>query len=423
MISKLAGEKRFASVVAKRLQSLGALTHGDRRATESRDLSGFHIDPKYSKPALETVMNVMLEMENSPIPAPEGWTDGKQFFADVRTSMVGVGLLNYNKQMKSYTMEKDTIPITRFLNRVLGMKVRVQNGLFEYFAETMDAYIRHAKRTGRYDQGIMDYNEESASMQVLERYVYELPGEQEDGDQIKRVELQTISVERGIDWEHALRIYGESNDDEEGFYESHRETTVNVGILLAIKDKSMQKSYSGSIFQIYKPNTGSMNKHETLSSLKERFRKVSPTAPKTKEHWNIIYTMSEHSCMHKIWYNKCSRSTKALQCDFGQRNIRNNILSGNILTIWNVIEAVMPANSSKLQIVRLNRKDGNRYVGISIPPGSVDSLMKRLEDQQKISQYQQDEKEAAREAELGELSTIYDDDTDDADDQDVSCLD
>lgn len=46
LISELAGEKRFASTVAKRLESLGALTHGDRRATESRDLSRFNIDNK-----------------------------------------------------------------------------------------------------------------------------------------------------------------------------------------------------------------------------------------------------------------------------------------------------------------------------------------------------------------------------------------
>lgn len=47
LISDLAGERRFASTVAKRLESLGALTHGDRRATEMRDLSQFNIDNKY----------------------------------------------------------------------------------------------------------------------------------------------------------------------------------------------------------------------------------------------------------------------------------------------------------------------------------------------------------------------------------------
>ena len=49
LISDLAGERRFASTVAKRLESLGALTHGDRRATETRDLSQFNIDNKYGK--------------------------------------------------------------------------------------------------------------------------------------------------------------------------------------------------------------------------------------------------------------------------------------------------------------------------------------------------------------------------------------
>lgn len=46
LISELSGEQRFASIVAKRLESLGALTHGDRRATESRDLSKYNVDTK-----------------------------------------------------------------------------------------------------------------------------------------------------------------------------------------------------------------------------------------------------------------------------------------------------------------------------------------------------------------------------------------
>ena len=56
LISALSGEQRFASIVAKRLESLGALTHGDRRATESRDLSKYNLDTKFGHQALEITL-------------------------------------------------------------------------------------------------------------------------------------------------------------------------------------------------------------------------------------------------------------------------------------------------------------------------------------------------------------------------------
>ena len=46
--------------MAKRLESLGALTHGDRRATESRDLSKYNFDNKYGRTALELVLKSVL---------------------------------------------------------------------------------------------------------------------------------------------------------------------------------------------------------------------------------------------------------------------------------------------------------------------------------------------------------------------------
>lgn len=71
LISNLAGERRFASVIAKRLETLGALLHGDRRASESRDLSQFNIDTNYGKDALEKVlMSVVNERPMTNVPPP-----------------------------------------------------------------------------------------------------------------------------------------------------------------------------------------------------------------------------------------------------------------------------------------------------------------------------------------------------------------
>lgn len=45
--------------------------------------------------------------------------------------------------------------INKFLNRILGLEVHLQNTLFRYFNETMEALIKQAKRSGRYDSGII----------------------------------------------------------------------------------------------------------------------------------------------------------------------------------------------------------------------------------------------------------------------------
>lgn len=45
--------------------------------------------------------------------------------------------------------------IGKFLNRILGMEVQQQNALFQYFSDTLSAVIQNAKKTGRYDMGIL----------------------------------------------------------------------------------------------------------------------------------------------------------------------------------------------------------------------------------------------------------------------------
>lgn len=45
--------------------------------------------------------------------------------------------------------------ISKFLNRLLGLPTTVQNAMFDYFNTNLTAIILEAKRSGRWDMGIL----------------------------------------------------------------------------------------------------------------------------------------------------------------------------------------------------------------------------------------------------------------------------
>ena len=45
--------------------------------------------------------------------------------------------------------------MSRFLNRILGVEVELQNRLFAYLMKTLSLVIQQAKRSGRWDEGIL----------------------------------------------------------------------------------------------------------------------------------------------------------------------------------------------------------------------------------------------------------------------------
>lgn len=91
----------------------GALTHGDRRATESRDLSSFNIDTKYGRMALESTMKTMMGYEHPIVPPPDDYKG--DFFSDIQNALVGVGIIL--KEDSIYQLDKDYNNMSKFLNR------------------------------------------------------------------------------------------------------------------------------------------------------------------------------------------------------------------------------------------------------------------------------------------------------------------
>ncbi|XP_077149319.1 protein strawberry notch homolog 1 isoform X2 [Ranitomeya variabilis] len=368
LISELAGEQRFASIVAKRLESLGALTHGDRRATETRDLSRFNFDNKYGRNALEIVMKSIVSLDSPLVSSPPDYPG--DFFKDVRQGLIGVGLINVEDRSGILTLDKDYNNIGKFLNRILGMEVHQQNALFQYFSDTLNAVIQNAKKNGRYDMGILDLGSGDEKVRKAEVKKFLTPGYSTSG----HVELYTISVERGMSWEDATRIWAEQIGPEDGFYLS-LQIRNNKKTAVLVKEINPKKK----LFLVYRPNTGKQLKLETLSELRKKYKKV--TSDDAFSHWKEQYTSSADICTHAYWRGNCKKASLGLVCEIGLRCRTYYVLCGSVLSVWTKVEGVLASVSGtnvKMQIVRLRTEDGQRIVGLIIPANCVSSLVALL---------------------------------------------
>ncbi|XP_071393912.1 protein strawberry notch homolog 1 [Centroberyx affinis] len=366
LISELAGEQRFASIVAKRLESLGALTHGDRRATETRDLSRFNFDNKYGRNALEIVMKSIVKLD-SPLVSPPSDFEG-DFFKEIQSGLIGVGLINVEDRTSTLSLDKDYNNIGKFLNRILGMEVQQQNALFQYFADTLGAVIQEAKRNGRYDMGILDLGSGDEKVKKVDCKKFLTPGYTTSG----HVELYTVSVERGMAWEEATHAWAEQSGPDDGFYVQVRN---NKKTAILVKEVNTKKR----LFLVYRPNTGKQLKLETYTDIKKKCKKV--LSEDAKQHWIDQYKSSAKICSHAYWRGNCKKASVGLQCEIGLRCRTYYVLCGSVLSVWTKVENVLASVSGtnvKMQIVRLRTEDGQRIVGLIIPANCVSPLINIL---------------------------------------------
>ncbi|CAI4232290.1 unnamed protein product [Auanema sp. JU1783] len=371
LISELAGEKRFASIVAKRLESLGALTHGDRRATESRDLSQFNLDNKYGRYALDVLLRTVVAAAPPLIPAPE-YKPG-DFFADMRLYMEGVGLLS-RLDNGQYVIEREAATIPKFLNRILGLPVHAQNALFGYFTDIVSELIKQAKHDGTYDMGIMDLGTGGDQVRKLETRVF--LGRMEKGS--FRVEIHKIGVERGVSWEDAFAIYHEHNVGEDGFYVSTSSGRKTASLVYGIGKKRLETG--ARLYAITRPSTGRSPKLETYSELSKRFTKVTPD--EAKQVWLDQYDGANQMCQHSFVHGKCRNEQSGVYCEVGRRTRTYFVLSGSVLSVWPVVEDVLSGKdrrASRMQVIRVRTDQDQKIVGLLVLPQFVRNLVTQLE--------------------------------------------
>ncbi|XP_060038209.1 protein strawberry notch homolog 2 [Erinaceus europaeus] len=346
----------------------GALTHGDRRATESRDLSKYNFENKYGKRALSCVLATVQSHADSPVPLPRGYPGGDAaFFRDMKQGLLSVGIGGRESRSGGLDMEKDC-SITKFLNRILGLEVHKQNALFQYFSDTFDHLIDRDKKEGKYDLGILDLAPGVDEIYEESQQVFQTPGHPQDG----QVVLYKVTVDRGLRWEQAFAKSLELTGPHDGFYLSYKARGNQPSCLLAEQNR-------GKLFTVYKPNIGRQSQLETHDSLGRRFHQVP--AEEAREHWENSFNFSLTQCSHVAWNRQCRLAQEGRECSQGLRLRHHYVLCGALLRVWGRVAAVMAevTGSNHLQIVRLKTKDQKKQVGIKVPEVCVRRVLRELQ--------------------------------------------
>ena len=137
-------EKRFLSTIARRLDTLGAITRGQRQ-TGGQGLfrPEDNLESQYGRDALRQLYTLLAR----------GKVDGCSLgrFEDA----TGLKLMDANG------LRNDLPPITTFLNRLLALTIDLQNVLFTAFEQLLTARIEGAVASGTYDVGLETLRAES----------------------------------------------------------------------------------------------------------------------------------------------------------------------------------------------------------------------------------------------------------------------
>ena len=298
-------EKRFLSTIARRLDTLGAITRGQRQ-TGGQGLfrPEDNLESPYARDALRQLYVLIYA--------------GKVEQCSLATfeSMTGLSLTDGSGCLKD-----ELPPITTFLNRLLALTINMQNVLFTVFEQLLSAKVESAIAAGSYDLGLETLTADSFTITASEPiYVHPSTGAE--------TRLLTIAMQQRnqpVSLERALDLRSE------------------LGAQLLVNARSRRAAVQLPARSLMRDD-GEVERRVRLIRPMERLNFALTHLPET--HWEEVGERT----FGAVWQDEVAHVDEFTASEL-------HIVTGLLLPIWKQL----PEESTR--VYRLQTDDGTRIVG------------------------------------------------------------
>lgn len=320
------GHKRFISTIARRLDQLGALTKGQRNTGSGIFGEKDNLESPIAIRALQTFYDMLGTNQFAGL-------DGKEVLQNL-------GLLSsFTDEFGNYkTNTEVSSNMSRFLNRILALKVDEQNKVFDAFMSVYDEAYDWAIANDALDTGMETVKADS--IDIIDDTV--VRKDENTGAETRYVQANVKNKPRLISYKQLKDL----KSDFVGLYRIN--DTGEVRAVYRIADKTNPRT--GEVQRQYSMQTAVFGKSNTI--MESRFNDRLTEIPKPE--WQAAW-----------------REAIAAAPEYNEQTY--HMLTGSLLPIWGLLP-----QDDRVRVKRLTADDGRTYLGRIIDPSKIDSVLNSL---------------------------------------------
>lgn len=322
--TNVAGQARFTSTIARRLDQLGALTKGQRQTGSGI----FGEKDNLESPLSVTAMHEFLKnLGQNRVPG----INGKAVF-----TKLGLQKKLYDKDSNAFkTSAVNEIEMSTFLNRMLALKVDEQNIVFGEFENLRQKMYDDAIESGTLDMGIANIKAEKISVQQ-EETIYSDAKTGAEATYIKAIAYKKpVTIETVED----AKVY--------------RNAFVK---LVKLDDDSVRAVYRIA------------DQTDELGRVQKKYVLQSPNTADFKR-WNETTVKNKTTDIPMEQWESAWASELANVPEYNESVL--HIVSGTLLPVWNKFP-----QDGTVKLLKIVTDTGESILGRQIPPDKIESVLR-----------------------------------------------